>query len=347
MPMKRLILSLSAFALTFLVGCNKDVLGPDPVSRVEISISPDSEESVPATKGYTQGTSFKETYRSNLHNGTTDVEPRMMQISAYLYPQNGDEGNYFVGKTYAQSESDENIWWSVKPSEDGSSWIHDPVFWPVGGTLDFLAYSLTSEPGAAKGVSVAWDGKNSASKVTLNIPAENSQNDILYASAKGVKPAIAGSAVNLHFKHAQAWLEFELTGTEDLVKFNRIELENVYSGGSFEINNNDGEAIGRWTFSGAPTSRMPVDNLAEVKDLSDTPSYLDMLIPQQEKTSIVIYYTLGSETTVRGCRFETDRKTWLAGEKYIYSIHISSKDLTVTPSVVAWEDVNSHSWNLL
>lgn len=61
-----------------------------------------------------------------------------------------------------------------------------------------------------------------------------------------------------------------------------------------------------------------------------------MLIPEQAKTAFVLYYTLGTDTKELSYRFTTDQKTWLAGEKYVYRINVSTQEITVDPSVTEW-----------
>lgn len=338
--MKKFLLPvLSSVLVLALTGCTKDLKGEETLPS-EIAVMPSSEKAVVLnTKGYVEGATFTETYRSGLHPTGAAQHPRHMQMSSYLYPQDGVEGNYFVGKSFAQSTEDEKIWWNVK--KDGASETHDPIYWPVGGKLDFLAYSLTEETsgaGAGKNVSVAWGEKNAASEVTLNVPAENTQNDILFASAANVKAAASGSTVALTFNHAQAWLEFALS-CEGTAELDRIELEDIYAGGNLEISNNSGNALAKWNFSGIQSGDMPVDNYNDVRALTSDPQYLDMLIPQQAKSAFTIYYTLGADPKVRSYRFDTDRKTWLMGEKYVYNIHISSNSVDIVPTVVLWDTV--------
>ena len=322
-------------ALVALVGCSK--IENDPVSeKQEMNFT--ALNSV-VTRGYAEGASFLDTYTPALHFTDADKAKgnqkwRTMQISAYLYPQNGEEGNYFVDKTYAHS-GDATTWWNVNPT----SFVHDPIYWPVGGTLDFLAYSLSVEENSVKNVDVVWNDANAASEVTLDVPGENSQNDILFASAYGVKSTSGAQPVPMTFNHAQAWIEFVMTGTpKDVIKLNRIELEDVYNAGVVTFKNNKGNATATWDFSAESKKNIEVDNEYGVKALDPTtPGYLDMLIPQQKKTAFVIYYTLGTDTQELSYRFTTDQKTWLMGEKYVYNIHMTTNEITVKPEVTVWK----------
>lgn len=327
-------LIFAVVALVAFVGCAQIENPGNDAGKVEMNFTPLNGNV--ATRGYTLGTEFKESSVGNLHPGSLDFY-RTMQISAYLYPQNGEAGNYFVDKTYSNANHS-TTWWNTNTIGG----THEPIYWPVGGTMDFLAYSFSAEPNTVFDGGVVWDDENAASQVVIDVPGENSQNDILYASAYGQKAPSSATPVAMKFNHAQAWLEFELTGTVDagvpVVHLNRIELENVYNAGVLTIKNNKGNATATWDFSGETKKNIEVDNEYKVKDLKTESQFLDMLFPQQKKTAFVIYYTLGKDTQELSYRFTTDQKTWLMGEKYVYKINITTTEVTVNPTVTVWAD---------
>ena len=342
--MKKALLLISSLTLLAVAGCNKETnVISEPSEPGELAVIPVNGDGAPRmTKGYVEETKFAETYYSTLH-GTKTEAPRTMQLSAYLTPQEGECKNYFVDKTYSKDPSSETTWWNTN-TVGGA---HDPIYWPVGGTLDFLAYSVSSETtgaGKSQNIKTVWDNTNAAQKVTLTVPGENTQNDILFASAYGVESKNGATPVAMTFNHAQAWLEFILTGSTDdvhkdgIVNVQKIELENVYNAGTLNITNNGGNATAKWDFTGMDKQNIAVDNFNENLKLNATAKYLDMLIPQQTKTAFVIYYTLGSDTQVLSYRFTTDQKTWLMGEKYIYTINIATSEVTVAPSVIKWSN---------
>ena len=335
MNMKKIMI-LAVAALATFVGCNKIETPSNDAKKVELSFVPMT-GSV-ATRGYTTGTKFADEYL--ILNGPINIKClRDMQISAYLYPQNGEPENYFVNKTF--KHGDDNLWHNYV----GTTLA--PIYKPLGGKLEFLAYSLTSD---AVNVDAAWDEDNAASKVVLSVPAENTQNDILFSSAYSSDGA--GSPVEMTFKHAQAWLTFNLRGNREpnfhkpVVKDVRIELEDVYNAGTLTVSSNDGDALAEWDFSAVTRKNIDVDNIYEIQSLDDTkPGTFHMLIPQQKKTSFVIYYTLlnGEQFSYR---FTTDKKTWLMGEHYVYDIFITANEVTVAPSVTLWNDVVPQSYSL-
>ena len=337
--MKKALL-IAPLAVLALASCNKM---DDPKVNPQIQNEMSFVAMNKVTKGYTLGSTFNDCAYENIHKGQEAVD-RTMQISSYLYPQNGEQGNYFVDKTYAKGTS--SWWWNIDPKTEE----HDPIYWPVGGTLDFLAYSLSAEKSTVKNVDVIWNSENAASQVVLDVPGENTQNDILFASAYGIKSPSSHKPVDMTFNHAQAWIEFVLTGSltdetsplgkdEPIVKLKRIELENVYNAGVLTINNNKGNATATWDFSAETKKNIEVDNMYSVKELYNVAQYLDMLIPQQKKTAFVIYYTLGNDDQELSYRFTTDLKTWLMGEKYVYKINITTSEVTVAPSVMEWTRV--------
>lgn len=315
-------LILASMAVLALVSCEKkEFAGTEKLNEMSfVAMAGDDL----ASRGYTTGSTF--TYGPK-ENPTAESGYRTMQISAYLYPQNGAAGNYFVGNTFETTNG--TIWANFVGG------IHTPIYWPVGSTMDFLAFSLSEE----KNVSIAWDQANAASKVTLGVPAENTQNDILFSSKAGVESKSSDAAVPMTFDHAQAWLQFKLSTnieTAGVVKLSRIVLEDVYTAGNLVITNNGGNAIAEWNFAEQPKD-VAVDNINGIVGLTPAPQQLNMLVPQQPKTAFVIYYTLngGKELSYR---FPTDLKTWLMGEKYIYNIKINTAEITVAPSVTGWND---------
>ncbi|MBQ0024918.1 MAG: fimbrillin family protein [Bacteroidales bacterium] len=338
---KSIAFLVSSVALLAFTACSKDVNEVPEIMTGELAVCP-LNDATDVTKGYVEGSTFVETGYEYIH-GTKSQALRTMQLSAYLTPQNGAAGNYFVDKTFSAASDalTETTWWNTN-TVNGA---HDPIYWPVGGNLDFLAYSVSSEvsgEGKSHNVTAVWDETNAASMVTLSVPGENTQNDILFASVAGVLAATDSSPVSLTFKHAQSWLEFVLTGTSDevnkdgVVTLNRIELENIYNAGTLSIRNNGGNASAKWDFTGEDKQNIKVDDFNSDGRLTASPKYYDMLIPQQAKTAFVIYYTLGSDSKELSYRFTTDQKTWLMGEKYIYTISITASEVSVSPKVTPW-----------
>ena len=327
--MTREIVKSIVAAVLAVAACGCEQMNPEDIpSTREISFTPATADVM--TRGYSETDAFYETGIAYLHSATKpDPAARTMQISSYLHPQNGAEGGYFFNKTFSFANDPEGrLWWNTN-TVGGT---HDPIFWPVGGTLDFLAYSVSDTD--SKGVVAEWDESNAASKLTLTIPGENSQNDILFAGACGVCANSTSSAVDLDFRHAQAWLEFELTGVTG-ISLTKIVIEDAYNAGTLTIRNGNGDATATWSFTSELRKDITFDNNYGVHELNGTAQYMDMLIPQQAKTSFSLYYVdstvPGVPQTEHKVTIDTDKKTWLMGERYIYKINISPSEVTVAP----------------
>lgn len=327
--MTREIVKSIAAAVLVIAVCGCEQMKPEGIlSPREISITPASAKV--GTRGYSESDLFYETRIADLHLvSRPDPEARTMQISSYLHPQNDDEGGYFFNKTFSFAEDPEcRLWWNTN-TVGGD---HDPIFWPVGGTLDFLAYSISNTD--SKGVVAEWDETNAASRLKLLVPGENSQNDILYASAYDVKASGMSSAVALDFRHAQAWIEFELTGMPG-ISLTKIVIKDIFNAGELTIRNGNGNATATWDFTGEVRGDITFDNNYGVHELNGTAQYMDMLIPQQAKTSFSLYYVDNTAhdlpQTEHKVTIDTDKKTWLMGERYIYKINIGPSEVTVAP----------------
>jgi len=338
---KFIFLSATMAALTFLAAsCNKEN-GPaafDQDSKALQGAEITLNTSAKVTKGYITGATFFDTAIAELHNGTdgapSDVKTeREMRISAYLHPQSGDEGNYFVDYTYAKGADDE-------------MWHHDPkIYWPLAGTLDFLAYSAKNDFDAKD---VAWNEKNASESVVLTVLEDRTQDDIVYCSASGCKSSDGAEAVPMQFKHAQAWLEFQIkvanSDMEDKIAIEEIVIENIYNDGELTIENGGGSATAEWNFRKSQSKNVIFDDSYSIygsqkadysldNAIDSEINYMDMLLPEQAKTSFVIKYVLAGQPNKLQYRYTLGTDNWLQGEKYVYEIQFNVNELTVEPTV--------------
>lgn len=327
-------------AVVALTACNKNGSTVDtPEMTKEMSVMAVNQKSM--TKGYATGATFEDIAYDEIHAADPHATPRTMMLSTYLTPQNGTPGNYFVAEEFAVNDVD-NLWHAT-PAR----------YWPIGGTLDFLAYSVKNDFAEDK---VHWDANNAAGSLSINVTPVYSQDDILFSSVSGRASSTGSAAVPMEFKHAQAWIEFRVCATKaDVVMLNEITLENIYDCGDLNIKNNGGDALARWDFREYRSADRTVDDTFEVygstsgapkyiivddgDPASDTDwEYLDMLIPEQGKTAIILKYELagndaGQQLTYR---FDLDNENWLQGKKYVYDITMSVNEITIQPSVATW-----------
>lgn len=252
-------------------------------------------DGVPATKGFVEGTSLYDSEGGN----------RSLYLTAYLHAQNGNDGEYLSGEAFNTS--------------DGSTWRHDPpVYWPLGGRMDLLAYSSAAP---FDEFDVAWGGENCAERMRLSVGHDRTQDDILYGSAWGEGNSFSATSLQMH--HTQAWIQVVLkkdSALSDEVVVHSVELLDTYIGGDLLIENNYGHPEISWNFRRFEARDRAVDDLDGVcgTPLPSSERVLNMLVPQQEMKSIRIKYSQGGEE--KSAVKELPHATWLAGKKYVYEI---------------------------
>ena len=319
---KRTILPLLAVA-SMLTACYMD----EPM-RVPVDGSREVafDAAVPQTKGLVTGTVLED----------ETAGTRTLTISAYLHPQSGREGNYFKNETFSLSNG---------------RWRHDPaIYWPMGGQLDFLAYSSTtpfSQADADWGTA-RWGEPNAAERVRLGVGPDRTQDDILYGSLYHSATS-QSDALGLEMNHAQAWIDVRLGKTENVsgdVIVTRVALSNVYLAGDLTIENNFGDPVATWNTRRYYRQDIQVDDLNNVmgQPLPTGEVSLSMLLPEQEMTTMTIDYIIrGEEKTWTK---ELDHATWLMGKHYIYTVSFDEPpvgDLTFTVTEEPWNAGTEYS----
>lgn len=322
-----------------LVACNKNLGGdmPSVDAKVEKELSFSLVQSM--TKGYVTGAEFFDTAIDQLHEVTPTTTDRTMKLSAYLHPQSGSEGNYFVDYTFAKGV-------------DGK-WHHTPaIYWPFESSLDFLAYS-SGTPFDAK--DVAWNDANASQSVVLNVLDDRTQDDIVFASVAGRASSLGADAVPMEFKHSQAWLEFQIKVADasmiDKLAITDIIIEDAYNAGELTIESGAGSPTASWSFRKETSRDIRFDdnysfygsmgtapNYEVVNGVTDEISYLDMLLPEQSKTSFIIKYVLAGQPNELQYRYDLSSDNWLQGEKYVYEVTFTVNEITVAPTVKEYAD---------
>ena len=342
--MKKISLFLfAATAMIFAASCNKGIdLGND--SKAELTIN-----SVALTKGYVEAAAFAETPYDKLHEDpAADKVDRKMWLSAYMTPQSGASENYFVGQEFSKNAN----------GETDNLWHHNPkVYWPLGGTLDFLAYSAHE---AISGTALNWDPVNAASKLVLNVSNEFLQDDLIYGAvvgrksfieASGSDPKVPGASVAMTFNHTQAWIQFQIkvkeAAMENIFTLRDITINKLYTRGELTIN---GGATPNhvWNFKNETAVDYKMHDTYEIcgdgstaKYIKSTVGYMDMLVPAQDQTAFVMHYTLaGQEDKVLEYKYSLATAQWQSGKKYIYEITLDPYEITVTPTVTDFAVVN-------
>lgn len=139
--MKKIMILAALTGFVFASCTNSEEELNEVSVQKEMSFVPVAQKGTRAN--YLEGTDFYYTEVANLHSSAAKTKWRDMKISAYLYPQSGEAGEYFVGNTFYNEVAVNKPFYNYV---DGGTPTHQPIYWPIGGKLDFLAYSTSEEP---------------------------------------------------------------------------------------------------------------------------------------------------------------------------------------------------------
>lgn len=239
-------------------------------------------------------------------------------------------------------------WFTAAPfSKDGTVWKgSSPKYWPLSGTLDFLAWWMpTLHP------TVAW-GSPAASSLTLAVPSnKDAQDDLLV----GWLPAAtsSGNPAVLPLRHAYAQVAFMAScddydaATNSGITVDGIDILGAAHAGTCTVNP-AAETIA-WSALSA-TSDASVPGISSVLlATAAQPLGTPMLFPAQAARSFRIRYTLhngkkadGSTADDHACVYDyvqpSGAEAWGQGRRYLYAISFSMEGITVTPSVTPWQE---------
>lgn len=327
--------SLLALALTAaLTACNGATFTQEAIPQ-ELSIRAASEG---MTRGYVAGNTLTDTDPTFLHS-TSSSSPRTIYLTAWHYRQSGGSEKYFTNEAFSQNGNGE---------EDGL-WHHVPqLYWPVGGQLEFLAYSC-SIPFPES--SVAWGGTRTTDCVYLTVDKRYTQDDILFANAGVAWDELAHNAwVPLTFRHAQAWIQFVFHSVDaefdGIVSVEELIIKDIYTSGVLKVEHPYGTAEGRWTYRFDERFDTTVDDNNGVygTPVTTTDLYMDMLIPEQKMKDIVLLYRIVGTEPLMEYDFELPHTdTWQMGKKYVYDITLAPRRINVSLSISNWDGGGSYT----
>ena len=276
-----------------------------------------------STKGWVTGTGGAEAFvdiADPASSGGTTT-PRTIMLGAW----NATAGqSYFTGVLFSKDDDDSK--WHANPKK----------YYPLRATVDLLAYS------SGKPLTADWE---SGHKVTLQVT--DTQDDILYASARA---SSMESEATMTFHHSQAWLTFELSSNVTALHVDSLYWENVYHSGALhlEYNEADGQSenpTATWDFFTQEKGNVGVDDPnhrlfsadRQPVDISITggdPTRLDMLLPEQPHSSLVVLYTLcGHQFAKRIKASDLSSTTWDRSRRYTYKLEFSVTGISLDPNV--------------
>lgn len=333
--MKKFYLSVLAAAVA-VTACDKsETINLQENKQQEVAFSPIS---MPATKAPITTTAFP--------------DDNIIYVSA-----SNNKVKFFEDKTF-KKDVIAGVW---KNYEAGS---FSPIYGPLGGGLDFLAYSTTLAATAKWGDGNLGTDDDVAGVVAITYPsnytavgANETQDDLLYATTS----SSSSSAVPIEFKHALSWVNF-MVKSNIQVNISKIELVNVYTEGKFIVDQTYNTPQTSWDFNGKTPSDKAILNYVDDSTPNANASFdidgsagkevnadhvfgdMGILVPAQPIPSFKITYDFGGADLVYICK--NARGTWESGKKYTYKINIEFKDITLAPTVTIYDIVTDMPINL-
>lgn len=280
-------------AASLASGCSER--GPEE-EACELRFSSTEAAFLPATRGLVEGVALSD----------TESGARPLRITAYLHPQSGEEMTYLLNAEFTR---------------DGDTWKHSPaVYWPVGGTMDMIAYSAGTP---FSEYDIDWATPNCARKIRIAVGDDRTRDDILYGACWN---EAGSSATALSMHHSQALLEFRMGldgGSSADCSVTKITLKNIHLAGDLIIDNNAGDPEHRWEFrryTAADCVLADTDSVFGVP-LTSAPISTWILIPEQAMTSIVFDYVI--DGTAKTTTYDLPGANWIAGRRYTYEVTLS------------------------
>ena len=271
-------------------------------------------------KGYVDGSSLR-----------TSAGWRTITLTSFLHAQSGRDEAYFVGESFVCDNNATTPRWHHAGAK---------LYWPLGARLDYIGYS-SDVPFVEE--DVIYSSNNVAERMRLNVGRDHTQDDVMFGAAWG--RSSASGTLGLRMYHSQAWIDVRLvlaSGAAALpVTVTGVYLREAYDKGRLTIENNFGEPEYSWDFRAAEARDRLVQEGSSVygTTITSTAKTLSMLIPEQERTSLIVKYTVSgvectAEKNVSGGR-------WVAGKRYVYEFRfnpVSHSAVASSEEELLWGD---------
>ena len=342
--LKTFLLTAASLAMALLPACHP--LEQEPLQDIRFLTSQHA-----ITKSPIDGTTFPDNYD--------------LVVSAYRN----------LGSHAGSSDAAGNYFTSVIFSKHASHWS-ESRFWPLDGSLDFLAYATTGlkDPNIGIVPTAVWgdEGGNVARKVVLTIPDNSALfDDILYGAVNHQVYAAGGTPLTL--SHAETVVCFAAKanvaydGTNNRgVTINSITLDGANYGGVLTIANpgaagGSGELTASWSSLGHQKDHIPARVYGGAACTANDPALADLhlgttatnltqkhfgeayvILPPQTARSFTIRYTVhngkNGDTPVNNVMEYTYdcSGSWAQGTKNLYTIEITLNEVVITPTVTDW-----------
>lgn len=361
--MKKYLFILSVATLGFAACSNDDVvaennaLGQQPKEIAFFAVNQGATRAA-SNHGAIEGTTFP-----------TELD---MKVAAW---EQGATGRDFFGATDFKYQ-----YAGGADTDAGSTWGGDPArYWPLSPCyVNFLAITNANDDNST---GVTWGNSGTdtyASKVAVvmadNYAIGTKQHDFLYAIGHG-EVTQSGNAlsfpdkVDMTFKHAQAYLVFQVKAADvasKAIKIKNIEIYGARFAGTATINHTNYNATSSQatTLYWNPTTQTNEykcvlnDQTAKADEAASvalTQSFVQMgkiiVVPNMSAadaysdngtTKIKITYYLDNKEY--SYEYEVDNDTYEAGKKYVYDITFKLHEIFIAPVVQDWiVDLNNNT----
>lgn len=298
--MNRLIIAtLTATALLALSACNKES-DKGLSSETEIGLRAMSS----ATKSAINGTAFPDGYD--------------MLVSAY-----------FNTGAFAGGDTPKNYFEGIHFAKNGTAWksTTEPKYYPIDGTLDFLAIASAGLKDDEKGIvpTAAWGASsNVAKQVVVTVPDNSAKfDDLLYGAANA--QGISTSGTGIAFQHAMTSVVFVAkcnvaydATTNVGITLTRITIDGANYSGTLTVSNpaaggGSGDLTAAWSSLGSQVDHVAArvwdsgntgiktdESAFSSLDLTNTATAIDashpfgdayVLLPAQAAVPFTLHYT--------------------------------------------------------
>ncbi|MBR1878024.1 MAG: fimbrillin family protein [Paludibacteraceae bacterium] len=335
--MKKSLFFVAAAALV-LVSCNNDV---KLAENTALEGSNAQKEIAFSTYARRTRRVAADTYQYAI-DGTTFPTDLNMYVAAYQVEPS--TANYFAGTQYTYNGT--AYWGGVTKR-----------YWPLSACyINFLAYANVT--GTA-----AFNATNYASAAVITQTDNSSaQTDLMYAIGNGEVTQSGNTltfptAVDMEFKHAQAWMDFYVKGAsaaEAAITINSITLNGAKYAGTYTITHTNYNAktsqsvAGAWSSLGdAANVAVPGWSAAALTTSLVQVSHGLLVVPDDNDaagdwTSFVINYTMDGKTyDYTYTPADAAAANVQQAKHYLFNITFTLHEIVVDASVADWTDVST------
>lgn len=229
----------------------------------------------------------------------------------------------------------------------GSSWKGSPtVYWPLSGSLDVLCLATEAEGPDLKAIA-RWSSPDATRAVLADIPDRSALGtELMYGAARLSRGSAAGC---IEMNHSQALLRLRIaSNAADLVRIDRIEVEDVYTGGVLTVRN-DGVLSHEWSFRGHGRDELLLVPGSESVVLGGVPSVFDVLLPEQAARRLRISYRRrdyaddpwDSAPVRKTAVYAPLTDSWWSGSMYEYRMSFTLTEIIFSLDLKSWNSSSS------